>query len=225
MQMLSTVKLVADPYPPYQFVQEGTVTGMDHDIIFEAFKVHGVEAGTTLHSWDECMALMDAGKADGIFQITRTAQREKRYIFSEELRTACTLFFKRKESSISLDCVTGLDSQLSGETVGVLAGYSYSETVDDLVRELKVEKTSSQDLLLGLSRGEFSLALMDEGVAAFLMKRVGVGGVERVAGFDISRPLYVAFRKALSEPVRLFNSGLEEIKKNGVYDSVVRRYG
>lgn len=223
--MLSLIKLVADPYPPYQFEKEGRVTGMDHDIIFEAFKAHGVEARTTLHHWDECLALMDALKADGIFQITRTGEREKRFVFSGRLRTARTLFYKRTESSISLDGVTGLADQLSGETVGVLAGYSYNKTVDRLERELKVEKTSSEDLLLGLARGEFSLALMDQGVAAFLMKMAGVDGVEPVAGFDIPRPLYVAFRKDLSEPARLFNSGLEEIRKNGVYDTVIRRYG
>ena len=97
--------------------------------------------------------------------------------------------------------------------------------MDGLESELKIEKTSSGSLIRGLARGEFSLALMDEGVAAFLMKRLGVEGLEQVMGFDIPRTLYVAFRKDLSSPVRLFNSGLAEIRKSGIYDSICRRFG
>jgi ABC-type amino acid transport substrate-binding protein len=48
--------------------------------------------------------------------------------------------------------------------------------------------------------------------------------VEPVRGFEIPRQLHVAFRKGLREHVQLFNSGLSEIKKNGIYESVYRRY-
>jgi ABC-type amino acid transport substrate-binding protein len=222
--MLSTVKLVADPYPPYQFERDGEIAGIDHDIISEAFKIHNVEVETALHDWDECVALLDAGKADGIFQITRTPERVGRFIFSDRLRTARTIFFKRTESAIVPGGGKSLVSQLNGTKVGVLAGYSYNEEVDGLESELKVEKNSSEGLLRGLARGEFSLALMDEGVAAFLMKGLEIEGVEQVPGFDIRRDLFVAFRKDLSGPVRCFNSGLEEIRKSGVYDSVAKRY-
>jgi polar amino acid transport system substrate-binding protein len=223
--MISMVKLVADPYPPYQFEQDGKVTGMDHDIISEAFKVHGVDVQTTLHDWDECVTLLDAGKADGIFQITRNPRREEIYIFSALLRTARTLFFKKGDTIIQLNERKNLADQLSGTKIGVLAGYSYNEAVDRLKSSLKVKKTASKELLQGLFRDEFALALIDEGVAAFLMKRLGVEGVEQAPGFEISRPLYVAFRKNLPEPVHLFNLGLAEIRKNGVYKSVCRHYG
>jgi polar amino acid transport system substrate-binding protein len=222
--MISTVKLVADPYPPYQFEKDGEVIGMDHDIIFEAFKVHGVEARTELLDWDECVALLDAGKAEGIFQITPTPEREKQFRFSKPLRTAHTLFFKKKADSISLNDSSSLGQRLGDLKIGVLAGYSYGDEVDRLKRSMKVEKTLSEELLRGLLRGEFSLALLDKGVAAFLVNKLVLEGVEPVRGFEIPRQLHVAFRKGLREHVQLFNSGLSEIKKNGIYESVYRRY-
>jgi polar amino acid transport system substrate-binding protein len=223
--MLSMVKLVADPYPPYQFEKNGKITGFDHDIISEAFGVHDVEVRTSLHGWDECMSLLQAGGADGIFQITRTPEREKLFLYSERLRTARTLFFKREADSIQLDNDRNLSDELAGKKIGVLAGYSYNDAVDRLESSLKVEKTGSEDLLRGLVRIEFSLALMDEGVAAFLMKKLELAGVEPLPGFEITRPLYVAFRKDLHDHVRIFNSGLAEIRKSGVYESVYSRYG
>jgi len=222
--MLSPVKLVADPYPPYQFERDGKVTGMDYDLIYESFKIHDVGIQVSLHGWDECIALLDAGKADGIFQITRNAEREKRFLFSKVLRTARTLFFTKETESIMLHDGKKLSDRLGSEKIGILKGYSYSDEVDALECSLKVEKTANEELLDGLTRCEFSLALIDEGVAAFLIKGPEQEGIKPLPGFEISRPLFVAFRKDMREYVKLFNSGLSEIRINGVYESVLERY-
>jgi polar amino acid transport system substrate-binding protein len=223
--MVSRVRLVADPYPPYQYEEGGSVRGVDHDIIEEAFKVRGIIAETDLYSWDECIAQMDEEKAGGIFQITRTTERVRRFIFSHELRTATTLFFKNKDLCIVTDGSAEPALLLRSHKIGVLSGYSYDPVVDNVSGELKVEKQSSESLLYGLLAGEFDLALLDLGVAAYLIKKLRIEGLDSIPGYKIMRHLYVAFRKDLRELVDLFDSGLQEIKENGVYDGIFRKYG
>jgi len=219
-----TVKLVADPYPPYQFEENGRIIGVDHDVITESLKVHGILAETSLYGWDECMAMMANGKADGIFQITRTPERTRRFLFSERLRTASTLFFKRDGFEIDLDGAAQLVTRLRKLKIGVLSGYSYGPAIDSLSDSCKVERESSEGLLNGLLQDEFSLALMDHGVAAYLMKRMHIKGIDSAQGYGIPRALYVAFQKDISALAHHFNSGLREIKESGVYGEIFRRY-
>jgi polar amino acid transport system substrate-binding protein len=223
--MVSKVRLVADPYPPYQFEENGRIRGVDNDIIKESFSVHDIEIETGLYGWDRCMEMMEAGNADGIFQITSTPERERQFLFSHQLRTACTLFFRRKRFPIELDSAVDLGSQLHNVKVGVLSGYSYGAAVDSIGDEQKVSAESGESLVFGLQRGEFALALMDQGVAACLMARLRIDTIEITPGFSIQRKLYVAFRKELFDLVRFFNSGLKTIREKGVYDDVFRRYG
>jgi polar amino acid transport system substrate-binding protein len=223
--MISRVRLVADLYPPYQFEEHGIIRGVDHDVIAESFKIQNIKAETTLHSWDECMSMMDSGKADGIFQITTTPERKARFLLSEQLRAASTLFFKRAGFSKDLDSNVDLASQLKGMKTGLLSGYSYDPAVDSLSDELKVATDSSESLLFGLRQGEFDLALMERGVAAYLMARLRIEEIDNIPGYEIQRQLYVAFQKDLTELASHFNTGLRKIKESGVYDEIFRKYG
>jgi polar amino acid transport system substrate-binding protein len=219
------VKLVADPYPPYQYEDEGRVIGVDHDIIKTSLKVYGIGAETSLCSWDECMALMENRTVDGIYQITRTPERTAHFLFSEQMRTARTQFHQRTGSAASLDSTVDLVSQLRYLKIGILSGYSYNPDIDSLSDEYKVERQCSEDLLNGLLDEEYSLALMDHGVAVYLMERLGINEIETVEGYEISRPLYVAFQKDLIQLTQHFNAGLEVIRESGVYGDIFRRYG
>ena len=223
--MISKARLVADPYPPYQFEENGRIIGVDHDVITESLKIQGITVETSLHSWDECMALMGKRKADGIFQITRTPERARRFYFSERLRTASALFYKKTGFAVKFNSTVDLASQLGNLKVGVLSGYSYTPAVDNLGNAYKIEKESSESLLNGLLQDEFALALVDRGVASYLMAKLRLEGIDSAPGHEISRELYVAFQKGLSELAHLFNIGLRRIKKNGVYGEVFRRYG
>ena len=78
-----------------------------------------------------------------------------------------------------------------------------------------------EDYLLG----EFGLALLDVGVALYLMKKLKIKGIIKTDGYEIERQPYVAFQKGLDDLVALFNSGLRRINKNGLYDETLQKYG
>ena len=219
------VTLVADPYPPYQYEEGGTIRGIDYEVIASAFQAAGYDVQVRLLPWEECLRELDAGGADGIFQITRTPEREERYVFSDLLRTAETGFFARSDQVIQLSETVDLREQLESSTLGVLAGYSYDPVIDSLDPAMKVEVGRQEDLLRGLTEKRFDLAVLDSGVAAFLADKLGISGIKRVEGFAVTRELYVAFRPKCRDLVQPFNVELRKLREQGKFERILARYG
>ncbi len=219
------VTLVADPYPPYQYEEDGIVKGIDYDVIASAFQAVGYDVQVRLLPWEECLQQLDAGGADGIFQITCTPEREERYVFSDLLRTAETAFFALSNQTMQLSETVDLRKQLQSYTLGVLSGYSYDPAIDALDPSIKTEVDDQEDLLLGLKERRFDLAVIDVGVAAFLAGKLGISAIERVEGFTLTRELHVAFRPACQGLVSPFNEGLKTLKQQGASHDIVKRHG
>ncbi len=219
------VTLVADPYPPYQYEEDGILKGIDYDVIASAFQAVGYDVQVRLLAWEECLQQLDAGGADGIFQITCTPEREERYVFSDLLRTAETALFALSNQTTKLSETVALREQLQSFTLGVLSGYSYDSAIDSLDPTMKVEVDRQEDLLLGLKERRFALAVMDVGVAAFLADKLGISAIERVEGFTVTRELHVAFRSARQDLVSPFNEGLKKLNQQGALQRIAKRYG
>ncbi len=219
-----TVRLVADPYPPYQFEEKGIVKGIDHDIIESAFAESDVIVNIKLLPWQECIERMKNRGADGIFQIVRSSERERQFLFSHPLRTAETAFFSMDDRHISIYRDRDLTSQISNLKLGVLSGYSYTPEVDTLSEEFKIVVDSQEMLLHGLSERKFDLIIMDVGVARYLQSRMNLSGIEQAEDCVFSRALYVAFQKERGDLVEKFNRGLEKVKKDKRYIEMLRRY-
>ncbi len=220
-----TVNLVADPYPPYQYEEGGVVIGIDHDIITAAFNEFDVETRVQLFPWEDCLDSVKNKRADGIFQIVRTPERVKAFLFSRSFRTAETALFCNACDPIVFNKKKDLKVQLEGRVLGVLEGYSYDPMIDSLKGPGKKEVERQEMLLTGLLEGGFDLVIMDLGVAEYLMDKMKLGGIVRVDGFEISRELHVAFQKDLPELKDHFNLGLLKIKEKGIYQKIYHMYG
>jgi ABC-type amino acid transport substrate-binding protein len=167
---------------------------------------------------------MKSAKADGLFQIQPTPEREKQFIFSDPLRVARTVFLQNVSAPIDLAQYETLSQILDKHNLGLVKGYSYHPEIDDLKHQNKVIVSSQEALLKGISKNDFDLALMDRGVAEYLSGTLGITNVSLDAGFQIERRLYVAFRKELVDVVRLFNSGLREVERKGLRRTIYARY-
>jgi len=218
------LKLVADPYPPYQWEEKGIIKGADHEIITRAFRTQSISIETTLHGWIECINLVKTGKADGIFQITITPERERMFLFSDILRIAETCFFRRKTPHVSEENDLDILKKIQKLRIGTLSGYNYDTVIDNLGRDVKIEANSNQELLFGLQQGNFDYILIDTGVAGYLINKFQLKGIEKSSGYIIKRKLHVAFNKKLTEIVKLFNTGLRIIKDEGIYDQILSKY-
>ena len=219
------VTLVADPFPPYQYMKGSQITGLDYEIVRNAFESQGLAISVALNPWDECIQRVDQGVADGVFQIARTPERERRFLFSDLLRTAKTVFYCSRAKPVMLDRGDGLTEKLQGTKIAVVKGYSYGPEFDNLQGIPKISVGSHQESLLELSANNVDLAIIDEGVGVYLVDVLMLGRkLQRVANFQIDRPLFVAFHRARSQIRDNFNRGLGEIRKNGIYDELMSKY-
>ncbi len=219
------ISLVADPFPPYQYMKDSEITGLDYEIIRDAFQSQGLGVSVTLHSWDECIQRMEQGLSDGVFQIARTPDREKSFLFSDLLRVAKTVLYCSRAKPIVLDKGDRLIGQLQPSKIAVVKGYSYGQEFDSLQGIRRISVSSHQESLLQLSANDVDVAIMDKGVGVYLIDELGLGDtLQIVADFEINRPLFVAFQKTRPETQKTFNRGLQEVRRNGVYDELMSKY-
>jgi polar amino acid transport system substrate-binding protein len=218
-------RLVADPYPPYQFEDDGRIRGIDQEIIQEAFALQGIHTSTVLLPWKECLQWMDQGKADGIFQMAPSEERKKIFLFSEKLRTEQTILFARSGGAVKIQGGRDIRQRLAGRTLGVLEGYSYGPDIDDFSESMKLKAGSQEALLAALAGGKADLVLIDAGVALYLAGKMGVTGIEQVEGYAIERPLHVAFLKRHHQLADLFNTGLQRVKTLAIDQRIFEDYG
>ena len=204
------VNLVADPYPPYQFREDGQIKGIDYETISQVFRVMQMSVHVDLLPWDECLHRVDAGEADGVFQITKTRERESRFLFSDLLRVEETALFSKTPlppaSSLAGIFTSGRD------LLGVLEGYSYNDEIDRLPAESKLVVPDQETLLDALCQGRCRAVLMDAGVADSLCAKRGITGLLKAGELGIRRDLYVAFNPTRSEIRQTFNQGLHRLQ-------------
>lgn len=206
------VFLVADPYPPYQYEDAGVVKGYDVDTIAKAFADLPHDLTVELLPWETCLQRVDNGTADGVFQITKTADREARYLFSDLFRAEETALFT-KGMCVSTPPVSGhVKDPIGNALVGVLAGYSYGPQIDAIPDHQKQFFKGQRDLLLALDAGQCDLILLDAGVASFMAKQFAIRDVRRVPGFATKRDLFVAFGRGREALVHQFNEQLCRLK-------------
>lgn len=222
--MKQKLKLVADPYPPYQFIDHGEIVGVDHDLVKTAFQLSGIEIEVNLHSWDDCIELMETGEVDGLFQITPTPDREEQFAFSKLMRTAQTVYLGNSSSNVILSHFASHAEILTRHSLGLVEGYAYHPEVDELDNKQKTFYSSQEALLQALSHKDIDLALMDIGVAKHLSNGLGLDNIIVLPGHAIERKLHVAFQKILTELVNLFNQGLESLDQQGLRPKTYARY-
>ncbi len=220
---MNIVRLVADPYPPYQYEEGGTTKGLDYELIATAFAAGGVEATIQLLPWEACMAAMAAQDADAIFQITRTPQREEKYVFSAPFRTARTLLFKQRSTPLELSNFAELEQVAMTHPIGTVKGFSYDPLVEALAPEAKIETDSQEELFQDLADKRFVLALADSGVAAYLLEKMSLDDIRPLESFGIERDLHLAAQKELPGVVQAFDAGLHELRREGSYAQIIDR--
>jgi polar amino acid transport system substrate-binding protein len=223
--MMKTVRLVADPYPPYQYLEGDSVRGCDQEIVGASFATQGMYVYTELREWNDCLRALNLGETDGIYQIAKTPERERIYLFSQPLRKAITVLFTNGMYTVDVKTGDGLQKILQGRPVGIVSGYSMGERIADMDDSMVIQDENPVALIKGLAQGKYDFALLDLGVGTYLARHLGIEHIRVVPGCKIDRKLYLAFRKDADDIRKEFNAGLRKVKEQGVYANILRKYG
>ena len=188
--------------PPYTYVENEKIVGLNIDIVTEACKRLGSEAEIRREPWKRSLRSMEQGEADGIISPTYTEERNKFLCYpSESLGTSIkVIIITPKGSNIK---ITGLDD-IKDENIGVVTDYSYGSEFDHYQGLKKISCYDEDQLFRMLNLGRMNIAVTREIPFRYITKNLGLRDRFEIAYVLNDNQLYVAFSRARGKKVYLW---------------------
>jgi len=208
-------------YPPFTFLDDkGVITGYDVDVVKAIGQRVGLAVTFVPTPWDSMFLALDSKKFDLVAnQISKTAEREKKYAFSDGYLTAGAQIIVRGDRSGSFS--HGL-ADLKGARVGTGAGSNFSKLLEDYNSKngnaitLKYYDGNLTPVLQDIVAGRLDATVNERLTVGYNVKKLGLN--VKLVGAPIEQvPSFFVFRKdpqgqALAHQ---FNQGLAELKQDG----------
>ncbi len=230
-------------YPPYEFVDNGEVKGINADVIRKVFETLGVEYEFKVYPFSRAWLMLKRGTADASPSVSYMKEREPFLFYTAEQRayamtgilppdylwiTRYVFFINRKfEESIRFESYSQI--QKDGYKVGLVRAYSYHPGFTDEAFDLRFY-SSIEDGLQGLISGEIDLFPMDQTVASHILDRMGVQDKVTILPREIfSKPYLMVFSKRSDYPgleslKKRVNAQIRIMRETGEFQDIRRRY-
>lgn len=189
--MKKTLMIGADPFPPYQYYNnDGNVVGTDYEVVIQALKKAGYDFEIILDEWSNIEKMVSNNELDAVFQVQSNDERQKRYYFSNLLRSAVTQTLTGDENLV----INNYDDIIKAElTIGVIENYSYGEHIDNIDSKFKRTYKTQDELLKDISLNKVDIGIFDKGVKEYLMKKNNIKSIYSIDNLEFQRELYVIF--------------------------------
>lgn len=192
-----------------------------HDMkcVKKVFENMGIEYSVEYYPWNRCVELIETGKADAMFSLRKTEERERKMIFpSEGLVQSEWKFFYRKDKKIKYEKM----ADLSGLRIAATTGYAYGEEFwgnkdiiidegyDDIVNMKKV------------ANGRVDLFLCNKSDGIKILKDLEISSIDYSVKSYKEYPLYLVFSKKERnvELAQRFSEVLKKFKKSNEYKKI-----
>lgn len=210
-------------YPPFEFEDEKTqeIVGFDVDLIKEIGKRIGLEVKIQPAAFDTIIQALNAKKFDCVVSaMTITEERLEQVNFSDPYIDSDQSVAVKKGSQIkSLE-------DLNGKIVGVQRGTTGELKAQELKEKYGIKEIKSYDDTLmafeDLKAGRVDAVVNDYPVTAYLVKKDPV--FEIVAKIPTGEKYGIAVRKDSEELLKAINKALAEIKEDGTYDRIYKKW-
>lgn len=207
-------------YSPFNFLNDqNQFDGFDVDISNEVAKRLGVKAEFVATKWEGLIGGLNADKFDIIIaQMSITEERKKSVDFTEPYVITGGVLATRTDTSD----VTKLDD-IKGKAVGVGAGTTFEEVVSKVegadVRKYK----SMNDYLQDLVNKRLDVIMNDQLVLGYNIKAKNLP-VKIVSGIINEDQIGMEIKKGNSDFVEAVNQILADIKKDGTYETIYKKW-
>lgn len=217
-----TFKIMTEEYPPFNYSQDGKVTGLSTDIIIELAKKIGHPEDIEMLPWARAYGLIQQKDGLILYSMTRTEAREDMFKWVGPVAPNSWVFFAKKGSGITLGSLE------DAKKVGKIGTYK-----DDAAESfLKEEGFTNLDSVVAdeqnvpkLMAGRINLWVVGELQGIYKAKAKGVSDqLEKVLDVKDTQ-LYIAFSKNTpDEEIAKWQAALDAMKADGSYDALVKKY-
>ena len=225
------IRIGTDPtYAPFESKNsQGELVGFDIDLAKELCKRINTQCTFVENPLDALIPSLKAKKIDAIISsLSITEKRQQEIAFSDKLYAADSRLIAAKGSPIQPTL-----EALKGKHVGVLQGSTQEAYANDRWRSQGVDVVAyqNQDLIYSdLAAGRLDAALQDEVAASEGFLKQPAGKDFAFAGPSVKDKKYfgdgtgIGLRKEDAELKAAFDKALGEMRKDGTYDKMAKKY-
>jgi polar amino acid transport system substrate-binding protein len=218
--------LAATEYPPYysENLEQG---GPVAELTVAALRHASYEVEVRFMPWARALRLGEQGKVDGLIGVWRSAEREKRFFYSDPVVSNRIVLCRR--GSFGPDRFTTWEA-IKPFTVGTVRGYAdpegmamagiQTESVTDDLQNLRKLMAGHVDLVIIDSRVEVYLSRKHFGEAASLIECLHPAVQEHPQYLVVSRST-----QGGEEIVRAFNEQMQRLRRSGEFKGIAGRWG
>ncbi|MBN1971725.1 MAG: amino acid ABC transporter substrate-binding protein [Candidatus Delongbacteria bacterium] len=229
------IKLLTLENPPLEYKDNGVAKGFNVELVTEVLKRMGHTANIEIMPWKRALSYTANGKADGVIDAGKNAEREKDFYFPEEsIYTEDIYLFKTKNRYLVLEDNLSNAGKLE---IGINRGFFYGGIIQEALdnnKFKKVEEVSTySDNVKKLMAGRFDALVGNKLNVEYAAKAENYSSdieiVKDKSGnqYKLStNNTYVAFSKQTMDQAfaDAFSKALKEVKADGTYENLKTKY-
>lgn len=215
-------------YPPFNYMENGKLTGFDVDIGAAMCAEMKVECEWVTQDWDGMIPGLLAGKYDAIVASMRnTAERAEKVDFSDKYYATPAIFMAPKDAAVT----DTSPEALAGKTIGVQGSTVQATFLEKKYPGSTVRAyTTVDDASADLAAGRIDLVLSDKVLLSEWLAKSSDGDCCELVGPDLNDPadwgpgMSVAVRKDSPALRQMFNEAIAAVRASGQYEEINNKY-
>lgn len=206
-------------YHPFEYLDNGKVTGFDIELIGEIAKIIGKDLKIENMAFDGLLPALQTKKIDAVIAgMAATEDRKKNVNFS-------TVYYETLDQRLivmSNDTAISNVDTLKGKKAGVMLGFT-SDTYLSAIPEIQLSRfNGAGEAIMALKSGKIDAIMLDaDPTKGYLAQNPDLKDFP-VAG--TAETYAIALRKEDTALLEQINKALAELRANGKYDEIYTKY-
>lgn len=221
----SYVAAMEPTFPPFDTTDEdGELSGFDVDMVNAIAKDQGFKVEWKNMEFDGLIPALDSGNADIIASgLSITSERKEKVDFSDSYYDSGLTIAVAKDNKT----IASVDDFDATTVVGVQIGTSGAKKAEALKKEGKIKEVKTYNGLdvtfQDLQNGTVDAVINDLPVTKSYIKKQP--DAIKIVGETMDAESYgIAVKKGNSELIKKINEGLKNIKEDGTYDKLYKKW-
>ncbi len=205
-------------FPPFEYLDKGEVVGFDIDLVKAIGKKLDMEIVIKDMAFDGLIPALETNKIDIVIAgMTASDERKMAVNFSNPYYTANQVIILNDNNN---DIKTFDD--LNGKLVGVMLGFTGDVVVSEM-KDVKSKKyNASYAAIMELQNNKIDAVVLDSETALNYVKNNK--GLKLAETSGEPEEYAIAISKKNSELLNKINTALDELKKDGTYEALLKKY-
>ncbi|WP_417779128.1 substrate-binding periplasmic protein [Stutzerimonas xanthomarina] len=219
--------LLTENFPPFNMAADGknyaadhNISGINAEIVREMFKRAEIDYSLTLRfPWERIYNQVLEYPDQGLFSTTYTPEREPLFKWVGPLASTGWVLLAPAGSPMRLSSL----EQAKEYQVGAYKNDAVSQHLESKGFE-PINSLRDQENIGKLLKGQIDLWATTDPVGPYLAKQEGISGLTTVLRFNDAQLFLALNKQTPDEVVTRLQSALNEMKRDGAIDAIMRRY-